>query len=84
MAVTNITNRGMFELLGLQGGGGGGGGGSDILSLLGPLSGASSGVSFNLLLIHIQLKKFIGVQHFRKVTFKKIFTNSTGWWRGWI
>jgi hypothetical protein len=32
--------------MGLQGGGGGGG--SDILSLLGPLSGALSGVSFNI------------------------------------
>jgi hypothetical protein len=31
--------------------GGGGGGGSDILSLLGPLSGALSGVSFNISLI---------------------------------
>jgi len=60
----------MFELLGLQGGGGGGG--SDILSLLGPLSGASSGVSFNLLLTLIG-KKFTGVQNFRKLTFEIVY-----------
>jgi hypothetical protein len=38
--------------MGLQGGGGGGGG-SDILSLLGPLSGALSGVSFNISIFYV-------------------------------
>ena len=71
----------MFELLGLQGGGGGGGGGSDILSLLGPLSGALSGVSCNLSLIHIQFKSLLLYSISENL---KFCTNSTGWWRGWI
>jgi len=40
-----------LQLTGLQGSGGGGG--SDIFSLLGPLSGALSGVSFKISVIYI-------------------------------
>jgi hypothetical protein len=61
--------------LGLQGGGGGGGGGggSDILSLLGPLSGALSGVSLNLSLIHIQLRRSMEYNISEKLTFKFLY-----------
>ena len=61
----------MCELLGLQGGGGGGG--SDILSLLGPLSAASSGVSINLSLINIQLKSSLVYSILEKLTFKMLY-----------
>jgi hypothetical protein len=57
-----------LELSGLQGGGAGGG--SDILNLLGPLSGALSGVSFNLSLIRIQLRSSMAYNISQQLTFK--------------
>jgi len=61
---------------------GGGGGGSDILSLLGPLSGSLSGVSLNHIFC-ISMKYL--VEFVKTILLTNPHSKLVGWWwRGWI